>query len=80
MLVEVWHRERLRSDLLLGVASTPLTALLQDPWIDGWAAIYALMVQARTRVIYCAAPYFLYTAHHPAGRRERRDSNRKEAP
>lgn len=41
---------RLRSDLLLGVASLPLSALLQECWVDGYAPVYALMTRASTVV------------------------------
>lgn len=34
---------RFRSDTLLGLASVPLTPLLQDCWVDGYAPVYALM-------------------------------------
>lgn len=37
---------RLRSDLLLGVASLPLSALLQECWVDGYAPVYAIMTKA----------------------------------
>jgi hypothetical protein len=37
---------RLRSDLLLGVSSLPLSALLQECWVDGYAPVYALMSKA----------------------------------
>jgi hypothetical protein len=36
----------LRADLLLGVASLPLSALLQECWVDGYAPVYALMQKA----------------------------------
>lgn len=39
-------RCRLRSDLLLGVASVSLSALLQECWVDGYAPVYALMAKA----------------------------------
>lgn len=35
---------RVRADSLLGVASVPLTPLLHDCWVDGYAPVYALVV------------------------------------
>lgn len=32
--------------MLLGVASLPLSALLQECWVDGWCGVYALMTKA----------------------------------
>lgn len=37
---------RLRADLLLGVASVSLSALLQECWVDGYAPVYAMMARA----------------------------------
>lgn len=34
--------------MLLGVASLPLSALLQECWVDGYAPVYALMTRAST--------------------------------
>jgi hypothetical protein len=45
---------RLRSDLLLGVASLPLSALLQECWVDGYAPVYALMTKASTAAGSCS--------------------------
>jgi hypothetical protein len=42
---------RLRSDMLLGVASLPLSALLQECWVDGYAPVYALMTKASTAAV-----------------------------
>ena len=36
----------MRSDLLLGVGSIPMSTLLQDCWVDGYAPVYALMTRA----------------------------------
>ncbi|WIA21573.1 hypothetical protein OEZ85_000765 [Tetradesmus obliquus] len=46
VVLEVWHREKLRADLLLGVASVSLSALLQECWVDGYAPVYAMMARA----------------------------------
>eukprot|EP00775_Hariotina_reticulata_P003803 gene3803-4060_t len=46
LTLEVWHKEKLRADLLLGVASVSLSALLQECWVDGYAPVYALMTKA----------------------------------
>jgi hypothetical protein len=37
---------RLRADLLLGVATVSLSALLQECWVDGYAPVYAMMARA----------------------------------
>lgn len=37
------HQHRFRADTLLGVASVPLTPLLHDCWVDGYAPVYALL-------------------------------------
>ncbi|GAX73423.1 hypothetical protein CEUSTIGMA_g875.t1 [Chlamydomonas eustigma] len=42
--VEVWNKERFRSDTLLGLASVSLLPLLQDCWVDGYVPVQALMV------------------------------------
>ena len=34
---------RFRSDTLLGVASVPLTPMLHDQWVDGYAPVHALL-------------------------------------
>uniref|UniRef100_A0A061QYS2 Centrosomal protein CEP120 n=1 Tax=Tetraselmis sp. GSL018 TaxID=582737 RepID=A0A061QYS2_9CHLO len=41
MTIEIWHKERLKKDMMLGVASVPLAVLLQEPWVDRYAAVYA---------------------------------------
>ncbi|KAF6263813.1 hypothetical protein COO60DRAFT_344977 [Scenedesmus sp. NREL 46B-D3] len=46
IVLEVRHKEKLRADLLLGVASVSLSALLQECWVDGYAPVYALMARA----------------------------------
>ncbi|KAL6757254.1 hypothetical protein V8C86DRAFT_2629461 [Haematococcus lacustris] len=43
--LEVWHKEKFRADMLLGVASVPLAPLLHDCWVDGQAPVCALLVQ-----------------------------------
>jgi hypothetical protein len=37
---------RFGADTLLGVASVPLSALLQEAWVDGYAPVLALMTRA----------------------------------
>ncbi len=44
--VEVWSKERFRSDTLLGLASVPLHPLLQDCRVDAYVPVLALMVRA----------------------------------
>ncbi|GLI70596.1 hypothetical protein VaNZ11_015526 [Volvox africanus] len=39
--VEAWHKERFRTDMLLGAGSVPLTPLLQGAWVDGYAPLFA---------------------------------------
>ncbi|GIL95926.1 hypothetical protein Vretimale_1840, partial [Volvox reticuliferus] len=41
--VEAWHKERFRTDMLLGAGSVPLTPLLQGAWVDGYAPLFALV-------------------------------------
>ncbi|GFR45270.1 hypothetical protein Agub_g6376 [Astrephomene gubernaculifera] len=44
--VEAWHKERFRTDMLLGAGSVPLTPLLQGAWVDGYAPLFALVASA----------------------------------
>ncbi|CAG9461809.1 unnamed protein product [Pedinophyceae sp. YPF-701] len=46
LTVEVWHRERFRSDVLLGLSEVDLQPLMAAPWIYGWAPLYANLVEA----------------------------------
>ncbi|PNH10303.1 Centrosomal protein [Tetrabaena socialis] len=41
--VEAWHKERFRTDILLGAGSVPLTPLLQGAWVDGYAPLFAIV-------------------------------------
>ena len=34
--------------MMLGMASVPLAALLQEPWVDRYAAVFAVMREAGT--------------------------------
>ena len=43
MVAEVWHKERLAEDCLLGRAHIPLSPLLQESWVDGRAGVFAMM-------------------------------------
>eukprot|EP00873_Tetraselmis_striata_P037318 jgi/Tetstr1/457582/TSEL_044150.t1 len=43
LVLEVWHKERLKRDMMLGMASVPLSVLLQEPWVDRYAAVYAML-------------------------------------
>lgn len=36
-------RRRLKRDMMLGMASVPLSVLLQEPWVDRYAAVYAML-------------------------------------
>lgn len=42
MTVEVWHKERLAEDTLLGQAHVPLAPLLQESWVDGRAGVFTM--------------------------------------
>jgi hypothetical protein len=42
LVAEVWHKDRFSADMLLGVASVPLSPLLQECWVDGYAPVLAL--------------------------------------
>ncbi|GIL42344.1 hypothetical protein Vafri_350 [Volvox africanus] len=44
--VEAWHKERFRTDMLLGAGSVPLTPLLQGAWVDGYAPLFALVTSS----------------------------------
>ncbi len=46
MTVEVWHRERLAEDSLLGRAHVPLSPLLQESWVDGRAGVFCMLPAA----------------------------------
>lgn len=39
---------RLRADMLLGVASVSLSALLRECWVDGYAPVHAVMARTNT--------------------------------
>jgi hypothetical protein len=43
MTANVYHKERLSDDLLLGRAHVPLAPLLQESWVDGRAGVFALV-------------------------------------
>ncbi len=43
MIAEVWHKERLTEDCLLGRAHIPLSPLLQESWVDGRAGVFAML-------------------------------------
>ncbi|KAG2432446.1 hypothetical protein HXX76_008792 [Chlamydomonas incerta] len=44
--VEAWHKERFRTDMLLGSGSVPLTPLLQGAWVDGYAPLFAVVASS----------------------------------
>ncbi|EFJ47447.1 hypothetical protein VOLCADRAFT_117862 [Volvox carteri f. nagariensis] len=44
--VEAWHKERFRTDMLLGAGSVPLSPLLQGAWVDGYAPLFALVASS----------------------------------
>ncbi|KAL4437320.1 hypothetical protein ABPG75_004459 [Micractinium tetrahymenae] len=46
MTIDVYHRQRLADDLLLGRAHVPLAPLLQESWVDGRAGVFALVPSA----------------------------------
>lgn len=46
VVAEVWHKEKFRSDVLLGTADVPLAPLLAKPWVDQPVSVYATMARA----------------------------------
>ena len=46
MVAEVWHKERLAEDALLGRAHIPLSPLLQESWVDGRAGVFTMLPAA----------------------------------
>ncbi|DBA79724.1 TPA: hypothetical protein ACH3X1_008393 [Trebouxia sp. C0004] len=54
LTAEVWHKVKFQQDTLLGVASIPLSPLLQESWVQGTAPVLAMMTkpdsQAQERV------------------------------
>ncbi|GMH41711.1 hypothetical protein BSKO_09621 [Bryopsis sp. KO-2023] len=45
IVIDVWHREPMKSDTLLGVASIPLAPLLQETFIENSSPVYAMIVK-----------------------------------
>lgn len=49
LTAEVWHKVKFQQDTLLGVASIPLSPLLQESWVQGTAPVLAVMTKANSQ-------------------------------